>query len=984
MSSRVFGRLKVVRVAQRHHALVHCRVASTKTSNWVHPVHQVDSMQSDKHEPLRTDVRFLGWALGSFIKSRDPATYEEVERLRELAKTCRMAGFGTPADQDALDKMAQAVRTLDPATLLSVSRAFTHFLALANTAEANHGLRLDRQTWGDQPLPSRENSTGGTIDKLLQHGVSSEEILASLSSQQVEIVLTAHPTEVNRRTLLTKHKHILEGLRARDSRETVGNEMQEIEDDIMRQVASIWDSDELRREAPTPVDEARKGLHIVEQVLWEALPRFLRKLDQTCQDKLGRRLPLDARPIKLASWMGGDRDGNPRVTPEVTTEVSMLSRWLCATLLRRDIAELRERLSVCSASSELSAATGGSSEPYRKVLHELEQRLDATIVWAGGHIKHPEACAASAGSELVNVPRSKELAVAIRSKMVLEGKNASTEGPQPIFSKHEVLDKLLLLHRSLLANGQENIADGELTDVIRRLSAFGMSLLPLDIRQESDRHSECLSAFTEELGLGTYEQWDEEQKLAWLTDELTNKRPLLNMKPGWEQSWTPTQVDTLATLHAASELPVESLGAYVISQARSASDVLAVMLLQKEAGMPKLMRVVPLFETLTDLTNSATVLDQLLGLPQYRDLCNGKQEIMVGYSDSAKDAGRLAAAWQQHEAQVAMAAVADKHGIEITFFHGKGGTVGRGGNPRLYDAILAHPPNTVRGRFRVTEQGEMITQNFGHVPIAERTVDIFTAGVLAEKFAVRQEVKPEWRDIMERMSDTSCQAYRNIVRGEPRFVPYFRAATPELELSGLNVGSRPAKRNPQGGVESLRAIPWVFSWTQTRLQLPVWLGVGEAFTEELSDPTRAEALKSMAQQWPWFDTVVNLVNLVLAKSDAEIAAIYDSRLLDKTDRESAVLGEELRSNLLQTRAVVHQLGDLGSDPHMGVGKFVAASLQVRNVYLDPLNVIQAEVLYRLRQAEADGAVKNKSETKLLRDALLVTINGIANGMRNSG
>lgn len=318
--------------------------------------------------------------------------------------------------------------------------------------------------------------------------------------------------------------------------------------------------------------------------------------------------------------------------------------------------------------------------------------------------------------------------------------------------------------------------------------------------------------------------------------ELNNKRPLFRIGDIVRNTigLDPDIRKTLMVYKVASELDPESLGAYVISQANTASDVLAVMLLQKQFGMTadngKLMRVVPLFETLNDLTNSPEQLETLFKCTSYIGSINGKQEVMVGYSDSAKDAGRLAACWAQYTAQEAMAAVADKYGVELTFFHGKGGTVGRGGNPALYRAILSHPPNTINGRFRVTEQGEMIRQNFGSMEIAQRSLDIYTAALLRESFVKRVEPKQEWRDQMQRVSDVSCAAYRHTVREDPRFVPYFRQATPELELGRLNIGSRPAKRNPKGGVESLRAIPWTFAWAQTRMHLSAWLGVGAGLT----------------------------------------------------------------------------------------------------------------------------------------------------------
>ena len=324
-----------------------------------------------------------------------------------------------------------------------------------------------------------------------------------------------------------------------------------------------------------------------------------------------------------------------------------------------------------------------------------------------------------------------------------------------------------------------------------------------------------------------------------------------------------------------------------------------------------------------------------------------------------------------------MMAVARKHGVELTFFHGKGGTVGRGGNPQLFEAILAHPPNTINGRFRVTEQGEMITQNLGSDAIAERTLDLFTAGILTEKFLKRPEPKKEWCEVMERLSETSCNVYRQIVREEPRFVPYFRTATPELELSGLNVGSRPAKRNPTGGVESLRAIPWVFAWTQTRLNLPTWLGVGEALMKEYQ--TNPQILTEMYNKWPWFHTLIDLLEMILVKSEEKIAENYDKQLLNVTDLKSIELGHELREKLrLTSNAVLTVSGHEYLQSH---NKVLLRSLAVRNPYVDSLNVIQAELLKRLR---LEPQTVNETELKILQDALLITINGIANGMRNSG
>jgi phosphoenolpyruvate carboxylase len=486
--------------------------------------------------------------------------------------------------------------------------------------------------------------------------------------------------------------------------------------------------------------------------------------------------------------MGGDRDGNPFVTPSTTYQVSMMSRWTAATLFKADIARLRAELSLGAVSSEfLAAYPCKSAEPYREVLRGLNDRLDSTIAWTeealGGH--------------------------------------PSRHTATPLKDTAQLLEPLLAIHKSLTEVGLGEIADGSLTDTIRRAQAFGLALLPLDVRQESTRHSEALDAITRYLGVGSYLSWDESSRRVWLQQELASKRPLIPRNvPLSSLGFSDTVQDTLGISSLVASLAPGSLGAYVISQCQQVSDILAVALLQQDAGAGSgALRVVPLFETLDDLERSARVVDELLSVDVYRKRINGHQEVMVGYSDSAKDAGRFAASWAQYRAQEAIAQVANKHNISVTFFHGKGGTVGRGGNPALFRAILAHPPGTINGRFRVTEQGEMITQNFGRVSIAERTLDLFTAGVLAERYEPRPDPGPAWRAAMERLASVSCDVYRGLVRGDPRFVPYFKTATPEQELGGLNVGSRPSKRNPTGGVESLRAIPWNFSWTQTRMNL---------------------------------------------------------------------------------------------------------------------------------------------------------------------
>mmetsp|Transcript_15075 Transcript_15075/g.26468 ORF Transcript_15075/g.26468 Transcript_15075/m.26468 type:complete len:988 (-) Transcript_15075:7279-10242(-) len=947
-----------------------------------------------KSEELRADVKHLGKVLGSIINEENPRVYENVEALRNLAKD-----FRTNDSKDAFETMVHTAHSLDANELKGTSRSFSHFLALSNVSETHHRVREteeQRRTKGEASAFSpQQDSCRGTIDTLLKQGLSPTQIRDSLLKQRVELVLTAHPTEINRRTVLQKHRRIGELLARNDLLDRLGEgeaessfERKELEQGLRREVASLWASDEIRRFRPTPVHEAQGGLAILDSVLWDAVPNYLRKLDAELVRQLSAHglpedqagLPLDCAPIRFASWMGGDRDGNPNVTPTITLEVCALNRLQAASLYIKDLNRLYNELSMSSGFTpevEALAAKVEHSpddvELYRRILGDLRERLRATI------------------------KKNECLIVDVKKEYIPDPTDAT-----PLESVEELRTALMAIHESLTKAGRKEIANGNLADSIRRVAVFGLTMVPLDIRQESGRHKKTLDEISQKLGLGAYAEWSEDTKINWLCQELSTSRPLLphnsidNIK---DLGFSEDVVDCLETFRAASRLGEGSLGAYVISQAQAASDVLAVVLLQQEFGMveqpvaagqggtkipgKQMMRVSPLFETLNDLNNAPAVMKRLLSLPTYVGRIGNEQEIMVGYSDSAKDAGRLAACWAQYEAQEKLARVAQNSGgIELTFFHGKGGTVGRGGNPALFRAVLAHPPGTISGRFRVTEQGEMITQNFGHETIAERTLDIYTAAVLREKHYKHVIPKDSWRKTMDHVSEASCARYRKMVREEPRFVPYFRAATPELELASLNIGSRPAKRNPKGGVESLRAIPWIFAWTQTRTHLPAWLGVSDGLA--LLDPEDQENLEEMYKSWPWFREIVDLIAMILSKAEPTIAENYDKQLIEKskspvTDKDDMLaLGLGVRKELMDTKEQVLKISQQ-EDLFMG-NDMLERELAVRAPYLDALNVVQTEVLSRLRNHEFE----NEDEEAILRDALLITINGISAGLRNSG
>ena len=871
---------------------------------------------------LREDVHQLGELLGITIRNQHgDAFLDKIERIRKGAKAARQ-GSAQGARQ-----LSETLDQLDDEELLPVARAFNQFLNLANIAEQYHRVR--RRDAGE-PLPFENRVFDELLQRLRGNGHDSETLARQVGRLDIELVLTAHPTEVARRTLIQKYDAIAAQLAEQDHRDLSDSERDAIATDLQRLIAEAWHTEEIRRIRPTPVDEAKWGFAVIEHSLWQAIPSVLRKADQALQRETGLRLPLEATPIRFASWMGGDRDGNPNVTAAVTREVLLLARWMAADLYLRDIDSLAAELSMQQASDALRARTSDSAEPYRAVLKQLRERLRATRAWAHESLAGP-----------VNPP------------------------PAVLLDNAELREPLLLCYQSLHACGMGVIADGPLLDCLRRVATFGLFLVRLDVRQDAARHASALDEITDYLGLGHYAQWSEEQRLDFLQAELASRRPLLpaDFRPGGETA------EVLATCREVAAAPAASLGSYVISMAGAASDVLAVQLLLKEAGLRRPMRVVPLFETLADLDAAAGVIERLLALPGYRAKLQGPQEVMIGYSDSAKDAGTTAAAWAQYRAQESLVQVCAGQGVELLLFHGRGGTVGRGGGP-AHEAILSQPPGSVNGRFRTTEQGEMIRFKFGVPDIAEQNLNLYLAAVLEATLLPPPAPEPAWRAQMDRLAADGVAAYRGVVREHAQFVEYFRQATPEQELGRLPLGSRPAKRR-EGGVESLRAIPWIFAWTQTRLMLPAWLGWEAALGNALQRGD-GDLLHEMREHWPFFRTRIDMLEMVLAKADESIARLYDERLVDT---QLHPLGAQLRDLLSQAGSAVLSL--TGQSHLLAHNVETLEFISVRNTYLDPLHLLQAELLARSRRREeqTDGA---------LQQALLVSVAGIAAGLRNTG
>ena len=877
-------------------------------------------MDSKAGDSLFDTVRYLGSQLGDIINQHLGSQW--LEKIEHVRKQGRISYQG---DSSATSELQGLFAKMSDDELLTVGRAFSQFLNLANLAEQEHTvLNLQDQDPVEQFLAKLADSQPST-------DISLAEAVNKLS---VELVLTAHPTEVTRRTLIYKYARLAECLAQLYENPLNQHQRAQVERRIAELISQAWHSDEIRASRPTPVDEAQWGFSVIESSLWYAVPDFVRKLDDQLNQHFSLNLPIDAVPVKFASWMGGDRDGNPFVTAKVTEEVLLLARKRAASLFERDTRELHIELSMDECNQALRDYVGADQrEPYRVVLKELK-------------------------SALVNTQHS--------ISAYLSGQQANV--PTELISQAKLNHLLNLCYQSLIDSGMQVIADGLLLDTIRRANCFGVSLLKLDIRQDSDRHDQVFSELTRYLGLGDYSGWSEQDKQAFLLRELTSKRPLI--PHNWQPSADVREV--LDTCKVIAQQDQNALGIYIISMARSPSDVLEVHLLLQEAGIKWSMPVAPLFETLDDLNNANDSMTQLLEIDWYRGFIQSHQYVMIGYSDSAKDAGALAAGWAQYQAQEALVALAAKHQVKLTLFHGRGGTIGRGGLP-AHGAILSQPPGSCLGGLRVTEQGETIRFKYGTEPLAQRSLGLYASAILEALMTPPPAPKAEWRQVMTEMAANARDNYRNVVRHDDNFVPYFRSATPELELSKLPLGSRPSKRKPNGGVESLRAIPWIFAWAQNRLVLPAWLGVMKAFDTALAAGHR-DMIIEMQQQWPFFASRLSMLDMVFMKANPQISAIYDQELVPD---ELRYFGDNLRSELADAQALLLKL--LGQEEVMEKDLAGRRSMEIRAHYLEPLQLMQVELLKRARQAG-----ENEGLSSSLERALMVSIAGVATGLRNTG
>ncbi|KAL6217026.1 hypothetical protein ACLB2K_010244 [Fragaria x ananassa] len=867
------------------------------------------------------------------------------EDVRETVQDCYelSAHYERNRDPKKLEELGHLFTSLDPGDSIVVAKAFSHMLNLTNLAEEvqiayRRRIKLKKGDFVDEAHATTESDIEETFKKLVgQVNKSPQEVFDELKKQTVDLVLTAHPTQCVRRSLLQKHG----------------------------------------KDSANP-----SRMSYFQETIWKGVPKFLRRVDTALKNiGINDRVPYDAHLIQFSSWMGGDRDGNPRVTPEVTRDVSLLARMMAANLYFSQIENLMFELSMWRCSAELLERAHELHRSSRKehAKHYIE-------FWK--QIPPDEPYRVILGDVRDKLYNTRERA----RQLLSDGASHIPEGTT-FTNVEQFMEPLELCYRSLCSCGDQSIADGSLLDFLRQVSTFGLSLVRLDIRQESDRHTDVIDAITKHLGLGSYREWSEEQRQEWLLSELRGKRPLFgNDLPKTEEVF-----EVLETFKVISELPSDNFGAYIISMATAPSDVLAVELLQRECHVKKPLRVVPLFEKLADLEAAPAAVACLFSIDWYKNRIDGKQEVMIGYSDSGKDAGRLSAAWQLYKAQEELIEVAKRYGVKLTMFHGRGGTVGRGGGP-THLAILSQPPETIHGSLRVTVQGEVIEQSFGEEHLCFKTLQRFTAATQEHGMNPPVSPKPEWRALMDEMAVAATKEYRSIVFQDPRFVEYFRVATPELEYGRMNIGSRPSKRKPSGGIESLRAIPWIFAWTQTRFHLPIWLGFRAAFKQAIEkDSKNLVMLRDMYNSWPFFRVTIDLIEMVFAKGDPGIAALYDKLLVSK---DLCSFGERLRTNYEDTKRLLLQVAGhrdlLEGDPYL------RQRLVLRDSYITALNVCQAYTLKQIRepnnyvQARLSKEPASKPAAELvkrnptseyapgLEDTLILTMKGIAAGMHNTG
>jgi phosphoenolpyruvate carboxylase len=928
---------------------------------------------SDSDAALREDIRLLGRLLGDTLREQEGSEmYALIEDVRQTAIRFRRDGGAA-----ARAALAGLLDPLGHRATIAVVRAFSYFSQLANIAEDVHANRLHRR--GALAGECAPGSLDAAFAVLRAADPGLARTRAALAAMEVVPVLTAHPTEVQRRSILDCRREIARRVGERARASLTPQEAGENEDALRRLTLTLWQTRMLREVRLAVRDEIENGLAYYQYTFLAELPRVNLELEDALEAALGQ--PVALPPVlTMGNWIGGDRDGNPNVTAEVMRHAAQRQSAVAFAHYLRELHALGGELGLSARLVDVSpalAALAGTSpdvsahradEPYRRALIGVYARLAATARQLG----HDSAIGLAPGRDAQS--------------------GATPASPYP--GAADWLADLATLAQSLAANGSARIARGRLRQLRAAGAAFGFHLAAIDMRQHSAVHAHTLDAL---FALGAarpgYVALDEPARRQWLLDELALARPLRSPFIRYDE----VSARELAIFDAAAGIQrtfgAEALPNYVIAKADAASDVLEVAVLLKEVGLvtpgeapASRVNLAPLFETIDDLRGCAAIMRELFDLPAYRALLasrDGVQEIMLGYSDSNKDGGFLTANWELYKAEVALAALCRDAGVKLRLFHGRGGSIGRGGGP-TYDAIRAQPPGSVNGAIRITEQGEVITSKYADAEIGRRNLQTLVAATLeaslidaapaasAQAAAHDEPGSARWQ-LLEQLSTDAFTAYRELVAGTPGFVTFFREATPISEIADLNIGSRPASRRNSDSIDDLRAIPWVFSWSLARVMLPGWYGVGTALARHLEHDTdaRLAQLRTLHREWPFLRTILANMEMLLAKTDFGIAERYAELVGDRALAER-VFGT-IRAEWSQTMRML--LPVLGQHELLETNPGLARNLRLRMPYIDPLNHLQVELLRRWRAGDTHDDVKR---------GILISINGIAAGLRNSG
>lgn len=914
-----------------------------------------------ERDTLSEHIHFLGDLLGqTIIEQEGQDLFDLIEYIRALAKAQRQG------DASAGPKLLDILTGLAAGEMEVVIKAFATYFQLVNLAEDQARVRVLheralRAEVEDRPMGE---TIADAVATLHRQGLSAEEMQAHLDRLLIIPVITAHPTEAKRRTMLIKLTRIARQLHHLDFHSLRPDERRSGEALLREEITSIWQTDETRANKPKVLDEVRNGLYFFESALFDLIPQLYAGLEGA----LGQYYPghsFTLKPfLRFGSWIGGDRDGNPFVTPAVTEETLRAQKAMAVRLYMRSIENNYGMLSTSErfgASPELVASLEADAaffaddplpyqqryprQPYRQKIGFIHRKLALTLEataypWQADRLPHP--------------------------------------GEYP--TEEALLADLYLLRDSLLAHRGQRLVSGRLGALIRQVEVFGLHLASLDIRQHSGRHTEALAEIFDRYGMAAgYANWSEEQKEALLTQELQNPRPLTPLRLDFSPATNET-VEVFRLIRLAHErVGLRAVKSYVISMCSCPSDVLAVLLLAQDAGVAPNLGIVPLFETIEDLRTASGVMERLFLNPAYGrhlERHSRGQQIMIGYSDSNKDGGYVSSNVELHLAQGALAQTCASHAINLMLFHGRGGTIGRGGGP-ANRAILSQPAEAIRGRIKLTEQGEVVSARFANQAVGQRYLEQLAHAVMvasAQSPAAVAARVATWRQTMAALSELAQAHYQALVYETPAMLDFFHQATPIDEISKLNIGSRPARRTAAGGIAQLRAIPWVFSWTQSRVNLPGWYGLGAALNGwACDDEGRWQQLGEMYRDWLFFQTLIDNAQMSLRKADRSIAGLYAG--LAESDVAEAVFPPILAEFERTETAILHLTGQRAL---LDNERWLQRAITLRNPYVDPLNYAQVALLRRMRQVQPEGDVE------ALRQVVLDSVNGIAAGLRNTG